>query len=460
MNTNDQPLEERIRQAARTHPAGDSEGNLLTTEQLAKRTARAPNPRVRRAVAGGSLLGLGSLAVVGVVVSNFALAPQDPLFSLAASAGLGASEMAASDSRLGYIVDFEYVPGEELSDQPGAGSVYQLLLEGDPESLLASLATQFGVDGDPRESEYFDPAYPSYLVGSEDWTGPSVNVTWSGTGAWYYSNPAAYPEPVCEEVPAPEGFEEPYYECENPTPTGDVPTAEEAQAEAAAIFQATGLPVSAEDVRVLNRDEWGIGVSASMMVDGQETALEWSIYWAPGPTLASATGHSVSLVERGSFETVSPLDALERLDSGMWWGSPGPSFYSLDGMAISSRAIEGEAEVPAEEGEPLPPAEETPGADGDVPAEPELPVDPELPVEPDVPMEQETVRLVVESAESALLLVWDAAGNAWLVPGYVMRYAEDDWGWTSVIAVIDGVIEVPEPLPVGIMPLPEPYVEE
>lgn len=457
MNSDERNLDDRIRKAAKSHPGSETDGVLLSPEQLAQRKPTARNPRVTKAVAGGSLLGLGSLAVVGVVVSNLVLPTQAPLFSLAASAGLGASAMAESDTRLGYFTEFEYLAGEELSGESGSGPVYQLVLEGDPESLLTTLAAQFGVEGQPRESEYFDPAYPSYVVGSDDWTAPSVNVTWSGTGSWYYSNPAAYPEPVCFEAPAPEGFEEPYYECENPAPTGTVPTAEEARAEAAAIFQSTGLPITAEDVRVLNRDEWGVGVSAALKVEGQETALEWSIYWAPGPVLASATGHSVSVVERGSFDTISAVDAIERLESGVWWGSPGPSFYSFDLMATNARAIEGEEQGQAEDGEILPPEGEgqEPGNEGDVPVEPEV-----LPVEPELPAEPELVQLVVVSAEPTLLLVWDAAGNAWLVPGYVMRYSDEDWGWTSVISLIEGVIQVPEPTPVGIMPLPEPYLEE
>ena len=60
--------------------------------------------------------------------------------------------------------------------------------------------------------------------------------------------------------------------------------------------------------------------------------------------------------------------------------------------------------------------------------------------------------------------MWDANGNAWLVPGYVMRYGVDDWSWLSVISLIEGIIEIPEPMPIDIMPMPapmpEPYIEE
>ena len=50
--------------------------------------------------------------------------------------------------------------------------------------------------------------------------------------------------------------------------------------------------------------------------------------------------------------------------------------------------------------------------------------------------------------------IWDAAGDVWLVPGLLMV---NDQGWfDSVIALVEGVIKLPEPSPVEIMPMPEP----
>jgi hypothetical protein len=63
--------------------------------------------------------------------------------------------------------------------------------------------------------------------------------------------------------------------------------------------------------------------------------------------------------------------------------------------------------------------------------------------EGDVP---ETQVLVVTDARETLLTVWDGAGNAWLVPGFVMN-PRDGW-YVSTISLIEGVIELPEPIPV------------
>jgi hypothetical protein len=412
-------------------------------------------------------LGAASIAIVGVLVTTLTLPDQGPLFTLAESGAGGArAESALSDASMSWWVEYEYLAGEGLGTEGGRGNVYQLELEGTPEALLSAVGARLGVEGTPKESEYFDPEWPLYVLGAEDWTAPSLNVTWSGTGNWYYNNPAAYPEPVCAEVPGSQDGSEPgYFDCVTPEPAGPLISLDEAKAEALELFQATGLSVAASDVRVLTNDEWGVGVAASLKVDGVETALEWTMFWAPGPILSSASGHSVTVRDRGGFDTVSPVDAVDRLASGMWWGAPSPSYYSSSAIAetslrsaddaTSSEDVVVEPGVPSEET----PVEEIPGeGEGERPIDGEEP--PTVLPEPIMPEEPELVTLTVTDAQATLLLVWDANGNAWLVPGYVMRHGTDEWAWTTVISLQEGVIELPEPMPVTIMPVPEPYIEE
>jgi hypothetical protein len=48
--------------------------------------------------------------------------------------------------------------------------------------------------------------------------------------------------------------------------------------------------------------------------------------------------------------------------------------------------------------------------------------------------------------------VWDANGEVWLVPGWILI---NDQGWFgAVISLIEGVIELPKESEVDIMPLP------
>jgi hypothetical protein len=114
-------------------------------------------------------------------------------------------------------------------------------------------------------------------------------------------------------------------------------------------------------------------------------------------------------------------------------------------------------EVPATE----PPVAEEPTAEpapieegpGEAPTTEPVPeptlIDP-VPVEP-LPT-PETIVVTVDEAHATLLLLWDADGNAWLVPGFAMPHPD---GWfNSVVSLVDGVITLPEPMAI------EPYLLE
>jgi hypothetical protein len=50
-------------------------------------------------------------------------------------------------------------------------------------------------------------------------------------------------------------------------------------------------------------------------------------------------------------------------------------------------------------------------------------------------------------------MIFDRAGGAWLVPGYLLK---NDQGWFDpIISLEDGVIELPDPVQMGIMPIEE-----
>ncbi|MFT6972835.1 MAG: hypothetical protein ACJAV4_000038 [Pontimonas sp.] len=343
--------------------------------------------------------GVALTMVVGLVVQT--VAPRPPLIVIADS-GMFA-EGAESLGESGLFVESDYLAGEGLSSQPGQGTVYEMVLEGTPEGALRTLGSFFGVTGDALQSEYFSPQWQGYVVGSEDWSAPSVTVTWNGSGGWYYSNPSAYVDPICEEIPAPEGSGElPGWECYPPEPGLALPSPAEAKALAQEAFRVGGLEVATEDIYVLSDDEWGIGVSATMVVGGEPTALEWTMFWVPGPTLASATGHSARAVSRGLFDTVSPEHAVQRLASGSWWGAPALDYEHSDHQGHAQESSWGE-------GQPLEARERT---------------------------------IIGSTATS--VLVWDALGGQWIVPGYLLRYGQEEWERAAVISLQEGVIKLQE----------------
>jgi hypothetical protein len=78
--------------------------------------------------------------------------------------------------------------------------------------------------------------------------------------------------------------------------------------------------------------------------------------------------------------------------------------------------------------------------------------------EEEVDMKPQVVDLVVNRSEVVTLTVYDANGNLWFVPGYLLF---NNQGWfDSIISLEEGVIALPEPMDFGIMPyLPEPAAD-
>lgn len=489
MSDNADHLTDRLRRSAGTDaPAPDLSPDLVASAS-SRRAPRLVNHGRTTRFASASLAAVAAVAVGSLVIVN-PFAPQSPLFTAAgAGSAPGAAEATAlaDEARIAMWIDYDYVAGPGLGTSGGSGGVYQLRRLGTPEEVLADMADQFGVDGTVGQTSYFDPAWPSYVIGPEDGSGPSITVTWSGTGNWWYNNPAAYPAPVCELVSyETETGTEQFEECispEIPASESLAPSEAEARAQAAELFAAMGLDVAPDDVRVM-ADAWQTMATANLVVDGVATAIDYSIAWSPLGEIAWAYGHSIEVIDRGDFGTVSATAAVDRLDDGRWYGAGGPDYQGgMDILAAESGltrdavpATGGDTSVssPGEQPDaPVEPAPTDPGVVEPSPGEPTEPVEPTEPgeepvVEPtepgEVPIvepttepaplpEPETVTVTVDSAEATLLLLWDADGNAWLVPGYAMQHP--DGFWNTIVSLVEGVIELPPPFDGEIMPFLE-----
>lgn len=490
MNDHSDDLTDRLRRSAGTDaPALSPE---LVAGAPGRRAPRLIDHGRTTRVASASLAAVAVVAVGSLVVTN-PFAPRAPLFAAAAGAPAGpaAAGAMAEDARMMMWIDYDYIAGPGLSTAGGSGSVYQLQRVGTAEGLLADLAERFDVAGEVVETSYFDPAWPSYIVGPEDGTAPSISVTWSGTGNWWYTNSAAYPEPVCElvEYETENGLEE-FEECvqpEIPAEESLAPSEAEAAALAADLFGSLGLDVDASDVRVVS-DVWQTMAMVSLTVDGIATAIDYSIGWTPLGEIAWASGHAIEVVDRGTFGTVSPVDAVERLEDWRWFGAGGPDYQggmnilaaeagvardAAAGMAGPDTSVSSPVEEPGatepgtEPGtEPTEPTEPgtsepspgEPGEPGEPVVEPTEPgeepiVDPTIEPEPMPEPTPETVTVTVDTAEATLLLMWDADGNAWLVPGYAMQHP--DGFWNTIVSLVDGIIELPAPIEGEVVPFKE-----
>ena len=461
----DDSLDDRLR---RSDPAGPgvkvSPTNSLRTPGGSRNPIRdwwlTTSTRARRSLAGG----IGVAAAAGVVVAGTFGTVSGPLIVMAANAGpesmSAQSATVSADKMMMPYLSYEYVAGDNLSTLTGRGHVYRLDLAGTPESVLSNAAAYFGVTGEPQRSQYFDAAWPSYVVGPEDYSAPSITVSWTGTGSWWYSNPAAYPEQEClSEHRVGKGADS-YIECTEyePAITGFNPDEAETRRLASEFFSTMGVPFEATDITVMV-DEWSSFASVALTVNGQKTAIEWSLSWSGNGELSWAQGNAVTIVDVGEFDTVSDAAAVERLADWRWFGSGptdyqggmmwatrssvDPGFDAIDGDAATGESVEPteptastveptEEPVPSETGEPVPTETEAP-----IP----LPTETEMPVQ----------TITLDEAKSALLLVWDASGSAWLVPGVALTGT--DWWWQTVITLVEGVIQLPEPMLIEPMPI-------
>jgi hypothetical protein len=376
----------------------------------------------RAIIVASFVSGIAALVAVTLVVNP---SPQ-PLIQLAASQGGGdnrsvaMSESSEDKMMIMPFTTYSYKAGAGLSNETGAGQVYKLVRTGDPESVLAKIAEVFGVQGSLKKYPDFSDQNPGYFFGESDdpWgyddINPMVSLWWSGTGSWNYYNPGdiTRSSSSCVE-PDTEGVCQEWTEV-LPTPEL-LPTRADAISKALEIFSATGLSVTESDLKI-DYSEWGVYISAAMKVEGQPTSIEWYIGWSSTGEISFAGGHSVIAEALGAFDTISAVQAVDRLDDWRWFGSAATSFY-----------------------------EKYQGNFGDISVRTDETIDPGL-------TEPEVVTLTIVSAERTLVSIWDAAGDVWLVPGLIMV---NDQGWfNSVISVVDGVIALPEPSIVQIEPLP------
>jgi hypothetical protein len=481
MNTPDE-LDARLRKA---DPANKAKIEPLSAEILAAASRsklklglsqrfELLSAKSRGFALGGLVSGTAAVLAVAIVVNP----TQTPLIQLAASPHGGSNRSASmaetSEDKMMSMpfFSYEYVAGPNLSNDGGSGQVYKLVRTGTPEAVLQNVAKLFGVQGSVKKFPDFSESNPGYFFGESDdpWgvdnENPIVSVWWSGTASWNYSNPSnSTISSDCGSLDA-EGFCEEWIE---PVPTPELlPSKSEAIAKALELFNATGLAVTESDLRV-DMSEWGVSVSAAMVVDNQPTSMEWYLGWGSDGEISYAGGHSVIAQAVGTFDTISPVQAVNRLDDWRWYGSPASYLYEKYPAIYSDISVRNEPLVDPEVSETEPSTEPQPSASanpGSEPIEPNPtetePVEPQpietLPVEPTPieiepnPIEPQVVTLTITKAESALLSIWDAAGDVWLVPGWIM-FNDEGW-WSTVISLIEGVIALPDPYAYDIEPLP------
>ena len=386
---------------------------------LTDETILAGIAKPRASVRKNLWLGLSGVAVAATAV--FAVMPSNPapLIDLAQSQPQREALGGSSDAKMMMWVEYEYVAGSGLSDAAGSDQVYKLNLNGSPEALVEKLAARFGVEGKLSKETYDEGKTYNYFFGNNAKSeNASVSVYWTGTGSWYFGDYSKFSEKV------------------------NLPTKASALATASEIFADTGLVV-AEDAITLTSGDWGMAAQASLQVGGEDTALEWMVNWAPNGEIIGVSGHSVTVEAKGTYGTISAKDSVKRLGDWRYGGSAASSYYG-GGMAMMSRGGTVSSDVTESGSEPsVEPTEEP-----TVEPTPEPTEEPTVEPTPEPTPEKVVMKLV--SSKKTHLLIWDAKGGAWLVPGYMLKNS-DGW-YNSVISLVDGIIALPK-LDAGVMPM-------
>ena len=387
---------------------------------LTDETILAGIAKPRTSVRKNLWLGLSGVAVAATAV--FAVMPSNPapLINLAQSPPQREALGGSSDAKMMMWVEYEYVAGPGLSDAAGSDQVYKLNLNGSPEALVEKLAARFGVEGKLSKETYDEGKTYNYFFGNKAKPeNASVSVYWTGTGSWYFGDYSKFSEKV------------------------NLPTKASALATASEIFADTGLVV-AEDAITVTSGDWGMVAQASLQVGGEDTALEWMVNWAPNGEIIGVSGHSVTVEAKGTYGTISAKDSVKRLGDWRYGGSAASSYYG-GGMAMMSR---GGSVVSSDVSESGSEPSVEPTEEPTVEPTPEPTEEPTVEPTPEPTPEKVVMKLV--SSKKTHLLIWDAKGGAWLVPGYMLKNS-DGW-YNSVISLVDGIIALPK-LDAGVMPM-------
>ena len=413
--------------------SADPASNVAIDESVLESSIESGNLKAKAArqrntffaAAGSGVLALSLITSLGLVQTS-----QTGLITLgqqASNAGGYVSQAQADSSMTSekmmwinpYI--YNYVAGQNLSDATSKAHVYKVELTGDANSLLKKLASVFGVDGEiTRQSIDMGPdaqGYDFFSVGAQDGKAKTLNLSWIGTGNWWFSDPGAYPQPECNDHITVDLTQQvagqaacAYVE---PKPTPElVPTKAEAMTEAIRIFKSLGFDAKPSQVRVQS-DQWGAWASASVQLNGEDTPIEWTANWSSNGKLSSVSGHSMKFVDKGEFKTISAKDAVSRLGDWRYNGSLASSQY--DKYFVQPLSAYGTLTTKN--------------------------VETDVAVEPIAEPSPTTVTVVVDKAIEVHVMIWDSNGTNWLVPGYILSSAQGSM--QPVYSLEDGVVALP-----------------
>jgi len=378
-------------------------------------------------VAGDAARGGGGdegTAAPAIALQNPAVAPE------AARDSAGMATSMATDKASAWWGGRTVFSSSGLSAEGGSGTAWAM----DAASVFsadtaAKIAAALHVAGEPVQQ------WGSWTVGPQDGTGPSVTLSPDGTASMSYYDPTRDPWSCVRSAPdevqgstkgeGSSGGGSTGSAIAPGEPSGGLPSqcvpsgapapdADQAKAQARDLMSALGVDPAGYELEIADSGtSQAASVNAYQVVDGTRSGVTWS-FTVLGDGVQSAWGSLAPLVELGTYDVVSPSEAVARLGDPRFGGAAG----GVMPLATARAATDGTAEMmPAPEATPTVPA--TPTAGGKL----------GWPVQ----------EVVITKARLGVALTTLPDGAAVLVPTYELSDA-DGSTW-SVIAVADDQLD-------------------
>ncbi|KQY23096.1 hypothetical protein ASD16_10975 [Cellulomonas sp. Root485] len=405
-------------------------------ELAARRARRAPRwLQVAAVVAGVAVIGGGSYAYgLSSAPETVTAAPPISLDGAGAARDEAAPEAASmagggvamnDSSKLMYPWwgGRTVFTASGLSTEGGSGDAWGFDAAGAwSQEAAAAAAAALGVSGQPRLE------YGTWTVGPNDGSGASVSLSPDGLASLSYYDPTRDPwncvrsapdeivEPDTGEaaegsvgVPEP-AIVDPPADC---TSSATAPTGDAAIAEAKDALSSVGVdPAGYQFTAATDPGSPQVtNVSASQVLDGQQTGVTANVTLV-ADGVQSLYAPMAPLVALGSYDVVSPTEAVERLGDPRFGASGGG-----DVMPLAAEGMRADDSVSSEPTEPTVPATPTAGS----------------------PLAWPVQEVTLVSARLGVALTTLPTGASVLVPTYELADA-DGVTW-SVIAVVDDQLD-------------------
>jgi len=435
--------------------------------RLGDKLAQAYRDRPRF-VLGSAVSGLASVAAIAIV-GSIALhgatgtSSISPLFSLSAAGGNESVQSSNKVAADGLVVPgandmmmpmsmFHYNAADTLSDETGSAHVYQIVALEDSKAVFEKLAQALGVEGTVHKGQY------STLTTVADETKPLDQVPGKSSltlqdknwwlSAWYGEDKVAM---TCSSELAATNKDSCFY----------VPSDAEAgisKADAIAqfirIMQITGASFKASEVQ-FNRDRYSSNVWAELSLNQDGASINTGLYFGmqfdSNGNVFGASGALAKIVDKGTFSTISPIDAVARANDPKWstfWGIGSRDAYStMPGTTVEGGSSEpsagGEIAVDPKVIDKVVPnsvlVEPTPvsGASTDSVTSGQATTEP-MPAVSESPAAVKVEEVTIVRVLPIWLQASDSTGNTWLVPGY--QLLSDENNYAQVPSVQDGLI--------------------